>query len=399
MLTPPLALYVHLPWCVKKCPYCDFNSHTAGRAMPRAAYLDALCTDLDREARKARGRQLVSVFLGGGTPSLFSGAEIGRLLDAVRACFALAEDAEITMEANPGTVERDNLAGYRTAGVNRLSLGAQSFDDAALARLGRIHSAADVESAFREARGAGFDNVNLDLMYALPGQSLEAARADVARALALGPEHVSYYQLTLEPNTVFHHRPPKDLPDEDAAEAIEARGHALLAAAGYRRYEISAFAREGYACRHNLNYWSFGDYLAVGAGARGKLTTPDGRVLRYGKANNPLSYIDAIKRSPAASPAQIRATTPGKKLPEPPATPLGPDDLAFEYLLNALRLPDGFSEAHFSDRTGLSAAAIAPRLERAAADGLMERGPGGHWRPSGRGLRFLNDLQARFLPA
>lgn len=385
-MSVPLSLYLHLPWCVRKCPYCDFNSHTAGSNVPRARYIDALCLDLRREAARAADRPLISIFMGGGTPSLFTGGEIGRILDAVRARFTLADDVEITMEANPGTLERDNLAAYHAAGVNRLSLGAQSFDDVTLDRLGRIHSSADIVTAFDDARRAGFDNVNLDLMFALPGQTAAMARCDLERALALQPAHLSYYQLTLEPNTVFFRRPPEDLPDEDQAEAMQTASHARLAAHAYRQYEVSAFARDGRACRHNLNYWSFGDYLAAGAGAHGKLSDAHGRIWRYRKASHPLMYMEQAEQRAAAGDA-------ARDLVAVPA-----EDVAFEYLLNALRLPAGFSEAEFHERTGLSFDAIRERIEAAAGDGLMEQAGTASWRPSERGLRYLNDLQARFLP-
>ncbi len=276
MRPPPLSLYVHLPWCVRKCPYCDFNSHSAGTAAPTGRYLDALISDLERERDRAAGRSIETIFLGGGTPSLFAPDEIERLLSAVHEGFALVDDVEITMEANPGTVESGAPAGYRAAGVNRLSIGAQSFDDAALQRLGRIHSGADILRTVEEVRAAGFDNFNLDLMHGLPGQSVAGAEADLRAAIDLGPPHISWYQLTLEPNTVFHARPPADLPDEELAIDIQEAGAALLTEAGYEQYEVSAWARDGRRCRHNLNYCQFGDYLSVGAGAHGKLTCATG---------------------------------------------------------------------------------------------------------------------------
>ncbi|NQV85914.1 MAG: radical SAM family heme chaperone HemW, partial [Woeseiaceae bacterium] len=289
MTPPPLSLYVHLPWCVRKCPYCDFNSHTAGDAAPKERYIRALLMDLSREAVAAKGRILSSIFLGGGTPSLFSPQEIDQLLNGVRALFSMTDDVEITMEANPGTVECGSPAGYRQAGVTRLSIGAQSFDDALLTALGRIHSSDDIARAYREAVLGGFDNINLDLMHGLPGQTIELAMADLNAAIALDPAHISWYQLTLEPNTIFHARPPANLPDDDLAFEIQDCGQELLAAAGYRQYEVSAYARDGRHCRHNLNYWQFGDYLAVGAGAHGKLTSSGG-VQRYQKPANPLMY-------------------------------------------------------------------------------------------------------------
>ena len=282
---PPLSLYVHLPWCVRKCPYCDFNSHAAGTDAPRDRYIDALIADLTAEAERARDRTIVSIFMGGGTPSLFSPAEIAAILDAIAAGFALERDVEITMEANPGTVERGSLAGYRAAGINRLSVGAQSFDADKLEVLGRIHAVEDISRTMSEARDAGLENINIDLMYALPGQDIEAALADIDRAVELQPTHVSWYHLTLEPNTVFYVRPPDDIPDNDQAAAIQEAGEARLAELGYERYEVSAYARDGQRCRHNLNYWSFGDYLGVGAGAHGKITADSGVVRTVKKAN------------------------------------------------------------------------------------------------------------------
>jgi oxygen-independent coproporphyrinogen-3 oxidase len=377
---PPLSLYVHMPWCVRKCPYCDFNSHRAGDDPPRERYLRALARDLEGEGQRAAGRPIVSIFIGGGTPSLFSPGQIGRVIDYCRRTFRLVTDCEVTMEANPGTVERGSLADYRRAGVNRLSLGAQSFDAAMLRVLGRIHGPDDSRAAFDEARRAGFDNVNLDLMFALPGQDLAMARADVEAVLDLAPAHVSYYQLTLEPNTVFHDQPPAGLPDEDLAWEMQQLGHELLAAGGYRQYEISAFARPDRRCRHNLNYWQFGDYLAAGAGAHGKLTI-DGAVRRYRKPAHPLAYIEAADR-------------PAQPLPEPVDGP----DLAFEFMLNALRLNDGFPRRLFTERTGQDAALIDGIIRQSAADGLLETVPPDTWRPTAAGQRFLNDLTARFLP-
>lgn len=378
---PPLSLYVHLPWCVQKCPYCDFNSHVAGAHMDRDRYVSALVRDLETEAEAAAGRRIESVFFGGGTPSLFGAEHIGRLLAAVRATFRLAEDVEITLEANPGTVERGRLSDYRAAGVNRLSLGVQSFDEEALSRLGRIHGRADVFGAWREAERARFAAVNLDLMYALPGQTAELAAADLRQAIALAPPHLSWYQLTLEPNTRFHASPPADLPDEDTLLEIERRGRGLLAAAGYERYEVSAFSRPGFRCRHNLNYWTFGDYVGIGAGAHGKLTGPDGSIRRRSKPAHPLAYMERVENDALA-----------------PAAPVGAADVAFEYMLNVLRLSAGFTEADFTARTGLPFAAVGAAVGEALRLGLLRREPGGTWRASGRGRRFLNDLQALFLP-
>lgn len=379
---PPLSLYLHLPWCVQKCPYCDFNSHTAGVDVDRSRYVRALAADIAREGAALEGRAVETVFLGGGTPSFFPPADIGRVLDAVRVSFALAPDAEITMEANPGALESGRLAGYRAAGVNRLSLGAQSFDDAALARLGRIHDADRIRRAFREAREAGFDNINLDLMFALPGQDLRGAAADLEEAVRLAPEHLSRYQLTLEPNTRFHAEPPAGLPDEDLACDMQEQGREYLAAAGYAQYEVSAYARHRRRCRHNLNYWLFGDYAGAGAGAHGKLTCADGSVWRRSKTAHPRLYMEQ-QEAGLAGPAPRRVP---------------PEDLGFEYLLNALRLNDGFTEAGFRERTGLPLDSLGPQLRQAQDRGLLATDGAGGWGATRQGRLYLNDLQAIFLP-
>jgi oxygen-independent coproporphyrinogen-3 oxidase len=378
---PPLSLYLHLPWCVRKCPYCDFNSHKAGASTPRARYLSALAKDLEGEAHKAGDRPIISVFLGGGTPSLFTPLEIASIISKVQACFSLTADCEITMEANPGTIEHGRLAEYRQAGVNRLSIGAQSFDAEILQVLGRIHGPQEIRDAYAEAIDAGFDSINVDLMFALPGQNLERAMADVETLLCLSPPHISYYQLTLEPNTVFHQRPPANLPDEDTSWEIQRECHALISRSGYRQYEISAFAKDQHRCRHNLNYWTFGDYLAAGAGAHGKLTDADGGIRRYSKPANPLAYMEQAAAGTLPGPQQV----------------LSPADLGFEYMLNVLRLNVGFPEVQFSERTSLDLSCIADTLETARAEGLMEQA-GDNWRPTETGFRYLNDLQARFLP-
>ena len=380
MNLPPLSLYMHLPWCVRKCPYCDFNSHTAGDSAPTKRYVDALLADLDCESLRAGDRRIESIFLGGGTPSLFTPEEIGRLLSAIREGFAVAVDVEITMEANPGMVESGAPAGYRDAGVNRLSIGAQSFDDDALKRLGRIHSSDDIHRTVADVQAAGFDNFNLDLMHALPGQTVAAAESDVRTAVELGPTHISWYQLTLEPNTVFYARPPEDLPGDELTCEIQDAGGSLLRHAGFRHYEVSAWARDGRRCRHNLNYWQFGDYLAVGAGAHGKLSDARG-VCRYRKPANPLQYMVSMEQNSDCGRLD----------------PVAQDQILFEFMLNALRLADGFPEAVFADRTGLPAAALAKEARAAVAKGLLERDEGGTWRPTGLGWRFLNDLQAEFL--
>ena len=372
---PPLALYVHIPWCVRKCPYCDFNSHERGGELPEREYVARLIQDLEAMLPSVWGRRLVSVFIGGGTPSLFSPEAIDELLAAVRARLPLEPGAEVTLEANPGTVEAARFAGFRSAGVNRISLGIQSFDDAKLAALGRIHSAAEARRAV-DAALASFDNVNLDLMYGLPGQSLEAATADIRQAIACGVPHVSAYQLTIEPNTVFYSQRPK-LPAHDVSADMQLAIEGALAAAGYEHYETSAFARPGQRCRHNLNYWQFGDYLGIGAGAHGKVSFPD-RVTRHERIKQPAQYLNS-------------AATVSERV-----VPVG--ELPFEFMLNALRLVEGFPVTLFQERTGLSPLVIQRNLERAERDGLLEH----DWqrvRPSARGRLFLNELLERFLPA
>lgn len=376
---PPLSLYLHLPWCVRKCPYCDFNSFTAHGEPPKARYVKALVADIECESEKACGRVLDSVFLGGGTPSFFTPSEIDSILSAVQAGFALAADAEITMEANPGTVECGDPAGYRSAGVNRLSLGAQSFDDGMLARLGRMHSAADIYRAFDAAREAGFDNINIDLMHTLPDQDADAACADLQAALSLQPEHLSWYQLTLEPNTVFFTRPPPGLPDDDTSAEIQTRGQVVLHEHAYAQYEISAYAKDQRRCRHNLNYWQFGDYLACGAGAHGKHT--DQVPKRYVRPANPEAYMQSIESGT-----------------RPEMLDIEPHDRLFEFLLMALRLNQGFTSELYAERTGRPASELLEALREPVIEGLIEQGPAGHFRPTSLGFRFLNDLQARFLP-
>ncbi|MCU0937045.1 MAG: radical SAM family heme chaperone HemW [Gammaproteobacteria bacterium] len=377
---PPLALYVHVPWCVRKCPYCDFNSHALRPGgVPEREYLEAILDDLAEEAAGVAGRSLETVFFGGGTPSLLSPETVARVLEAARRDPGVRPDAEVTLEANPGTVERGRLSELRAAGVNRLSIGVQSFDDGLLARIGRIHSGEEALVAVEAARAAGFDNLNLDLMYGLPGQTPGAALADLNSALALGPEHVSHYQLTLEPGTPFHRAPPS-LPDDEAVSEIESACPARLAEAGYRRYEISAFARPGMECRHNLGYWTFGDYLPVGPGAHGKVTRPDGlRVVRRVRRRHPEDYLRAGA---------------GQRVAE--QRELGREDLAFEFFLNALRLPDGVPAGLYSERTGLSLETVAGPLAEARRRGLLaddrER-----LQPTEEGLRYLNDLCGLFL--
>jgi oxygen-independent coproporphyrinogen-3 oxidase len=381
-IEPPLSLYVHLPWCVSKCPYCDFNSHRAGDAPPKERYLRAVEIDLKLEAHRAANRPLVSVFIGGGTPSFFTGTEIGQLIDVIAAEFSLQPDIEISMEANPGTVEHGDLHDYRSAGVSRLSLGAQSFNAESLRKLGRIHGPDEIYSAYADAVRAGFDSINLDIMFALPGQDLEMAVRDVEQATALGPAHISYYQLTLEPNTVFHSNPPPGLPDEEESYVIQQQCHALLAESAYEQYEISAFARPGRRCRHNLNYWTFGDYLGAGAGAHGKFTGSGGEIRRYEKPRHPASFMEqAESRSIETREHEVSGA-----------------DIGFEFMLNTMRLPEGFMASDYSARTGLSVDTLEGRLAVAEARGLIEPFDGPGWRPTALGLRFLNDLTATFLP-
>jgi putative oxygen-independent coproporphyrinogen III oxidase len=382
----PLALYVHMPWCVRKCPYCDFNSHQLKSASPPAEYLDALIEDFDAELPAIADRTIQSVFFGGGTPSLFQPEDFARLIGAFSERIGFAADAEITLEANPGTIERGRFAGYRAAGINRVSLGAQSFSPRALERLGRIHCVEDTQRAVAELHAAGLGNFNLDLMYALPQQTLEEAVADVREALALEPAHISHYQLALEPGTVFHARPPP-LPDEDAAFTIQSECQRLLAESGFEQYEVSAYARRGARCRHNLNYWLFGDYVGVGAGAHGKISlgVPE-RVLRTEKPKQPRDYLERLRTARAP---RLQAVVGERRW-------VARADLPFEFMLNALRLNEGFATADFEARTGLSMDAAEPALGIASSRGLVQPTADG-WRPTELGSRFLNDLQASFL--
>jgi putative oxygen-independent coproporphyrinogen III oxidase len=378
LLTPPLSLYVHFPWCVRKCPYCDFNSYTLQGELAAEPYVARLARDLEAQAAEVSGRPVLSVFFGGGTPSLFSPACLARVLDTARRHLTLAADVEVTLEANPGAIERGAFGEYRGAGVTRVSLGAQSFAPEALAALGRIHSPLETRRAAEELHAVGLSNFNLDLMYALPGQDRDGALRDVEEALALAPAHLSHYQLTLEPGTVFAARPPP-LPDEDDAAAMLEDCAELMAVAGLGHYEVSAWARPGRQCRHNLNYWSFGDYLGVGAGAHGKLTHPlRGEIVRTVQPREPRRYL-------AAAAGELTRNTVSR------------DELPFEFMLNALRLTAGFSMDDFSARTGLPGSRIAAPLERFRARGLLERTCSGY-RPTELGLRFLNDLVADFLP-
>ena len=382
-IQPPLSLYLHLPWCIQKCPYCDFNSHaapSAERLLPlREQYVAALQQDLALQAPRVAGRRIVSVFIGGGTPSLFTPAQIGTILDSARRLLDFETDIEITMEANPGTLEHGSFSGYREAGVNRLSIGGQSFDAAILSRLGRLHGPDETRTAVARARAAGFERINVDLMYGLPGQTVQGAVDDVASALALDITHISHYQLTLEPNTRFHAAPPQ-LPGEDEIDAMLAATDALFSEHGFRRYEVSALGKGGHHCAHNLNYWRFGDYLAVGAGAHGKLSV-DGGIYRYSRPAHPRSYIAAIESAT-----------------DLPLAPIPRTQLGFEFMLNAARLVDGFSLSDFEARTGLARATLRATLHSARARGLVFSADDEFWQPTALGLRFNNELQMLFLP-
>ena len=384
---PPLALYVHLPWCLKKCPYCDFNSHENQGALPESRYLDALCADLESALPLIWGRRVHSVFIGGGTPSLFSPDGIDRLLSEIRARLVPAPGVEVTLEANPGTFERERFKAFRAAGVTRLSIGVQSFNDAALDRLGRVHDAAQARAAVAEAREA-FDTFNIDLMYALPGQDLAALNEDLDTALGFSPPHLSIYHLTLEPNTLFALHPPA-LPDNDLASDMLDLIVQRTAAVGLERYEVSAFAQPGHNCRHNLNYWQFGDYLGLGAGAHCKISFPH-RVLRQVRWREPAQYMQHALAGNAVS----------------NQTEVSRVDLAFEFMLGALRLAGGFELARFTERTGLPVSTVMPTLEAAQQRGLLTLEQGGaaaglvaRVRPTVRGYDFLSDLQSMFLPA
>ena len=388
---PPLALYIHIPWCVRKCPYCDFNSHEARAAIPEERYVAALIADLDQAVPHVWGRRVHSVFFGGGTPSLFSARAIDAILASVRARLIVEPDAEITLEANPGTVEAETFRDFRAAGINRLSLGIQSFDPRHLKLLGRIHDGSEARRAIEIAL-RNFDNVNLDVMYGLPAQTIEETRADIEAALGFHPPHLSCYHLTIEPNTYFHRFPPK-LPDDDTTAAMQEAIEARLADAGYDHYEVSAYAKRGKrtpitshesritdsACRHNLNYWTFGDYLGIGAGAHSKLSFP-GRILRQVRVKHPERYMESAEGGdPIQEQHEVR-----------------PEEVPFEFMMNALRLNAGFAAALFEERAGLPLAAILRELDEAERRGLIERDPA-RIAPTLLGRRFLNDLLQLFL--
>ena len=374
---PPLSLYIHIPWCVRKCPYCDFNSHAATPELPEQAYVDALLADLDQELPAVHGRPISSIFFGGGTPSLFSALALGRLLAGVEQRIPFAPDIEITLEANPGTFEQEKFKAYRQLGINRLSIGVQSFQQAKLEALGRIHNGDEAVRAAGMARAAGFDNFNLDLMHGLPDQSLDDALGDLRQAIDLGPTHLSWYQLTLEPNTVFWSQPP-ELPEDDILWDIQEAGQTLMAEHGFAQYEVSAYAQPGRAARHNLNYWSFGDFIGIGAGAHGKLSHPDGRILRTWKTRLPKDYLNPAKPFKA-----------GEKL-------LPVDELPFEFLMNALRLTQGVDAELFTLRTGLPLEQLAAARREAEQRGLLQV-EADRLVATPRGQLFLNDLLQYFL--
>ncbi|WP_304639230.1 radical SAM family heme chaperone HemW [Pseudomonas sp.] len=374
---PPLSAYVHIPWCVRKCPYCDFNSHTSDSPLPEAEYVEALIADLEQELPAVQGRPLQSIFFGGGTPSLFSARSIGRILEAITSRLPMADDLEITLEANPGTFEQARFAEYRQAGVSRLSIGVQSFNSAHLQRLGRIHDGGEALRAVEMARRAGFDNLNLDLMHGLPGQTVEEALADLQQALTLGPEHLSWYQLTLEPNTVFYSRPPQ-LPEDDILWDIQEAGQASLRSGGFVQYEVSAYASEGRYSRHNLNYWQYGDFIGLGAGAHGKQSSEGGGIQRYWKTRLPRDYLTASNGFRAGE----RRLSAG--------------EIAFDFMMNALRLTGGVPSEVYALRTGQPLQLIEPVLEQARSRGLLEDW-GQRLQATERGQLFLNDLLELFL--
>lgn len=376
MELPPLSLYVHIPWCVQKCPYCDFNSHGQSGNLPQAEYIDALINDLDADLHYAQGRQLHSIFIGGGTPSLFDAAHIKRLLDAVNQRIPFTADIEITMEANPGTLEHDDFSAYRAAGVSRLSIGVQSFASDKLNLLGRIHNRDEAQRAAKLAAEAGYQSFNLDLMHGLPDQSLEQAMADIDTAASLNPPHLSWYQLTIEPNTLFHSRPPQ-LPDDEALWEIYRQGQNKLKALGYEQYEISAYAKPGYQCRHNLNYWQFGDYLGIGCGAHGKITLPQAdRIVRTVKIKHPKGYLAAEDYSYDT----VEVET---------------EDRPLEYLMNRLRLMTPIPKAEFEARTGMPASTVEEGMVQGAHRGLVTISDT-HWTLTDKGHFFVNDLLSQF---
>lgn len=377
MVLPPLSLYIHIPWCVRKCPYCDFNSHTVKDELPEQRYIDALLRDMRDELGAVQGRSIDTIFIGGGTPSLFTPQGIEQILSGIAALTPLSSGAEITMEANPGTFEQERFAGFKAAGINRLSIGIQSFNTEHLQTLGRIHNEKDALHAIQKAQQIGFDNINLDLMHGLPQQTPQQALNDLQQAIDLEPQHISWYQLTIEPNTEFHSKPPT-LPEDEALWAIQEQGQALLAQHGYQQYEISAYAQPGRQAQHNLNYWRFGDYIGIGAGAHGKVSWPtDNRINRRWKQRQPKAYMDAL--SPLSGEQNITE-----------------DERPFEFMMNALRLSNGVSSDLFAERTGLELQQITPLLQRAIEKGLLIDNPA-LIAPTEQGKLFLNDLLEMFL--
>ena len=379
--TPPLSLYIHIPWCVRKCPYCDFNSHEARNGIPEDAYIDALIADLEQDLPAIWGRSVETVFFGGGTPSLFSPEGIDRLLCDIRARVTLKPGAEVTLEANPGTVDHARFRGFREAGINRLSIGIQSFQPDLLQGIGRIHNGVEAAAAVAAARQAGFENFNLDLMFGLPGQTEKQALLDLQTATELGPTHLSWYELTIEPNTWFYRHPPQR-PDDDTLWEMQQAGRTLLEAAGFERYEVSAYARDKQQCRHNINYWQFGDYLGIGAGAHAKITDAATQTIyRTSKIKHPRGYLDS------AHTAQRISTT----------TTLAAGDVILEFAMNALRLDRGFSRATFNATTGLSYTVIENIVKQGIADGLLELNKD-MIRTTQHGQRYLDELLQQWMP-
>ena len=378
---PPLSLYVHMPWCVRKCPYCDFNSHSAPEKLPAEEYIRALLADLEKDLPLVWGRPVQSVYLGGGTPSLFKAELIAGFLSSVRALLDLRPDVEITLEANPGTIEHDSFSAYAQAGINRVSLGVQSFDDELLGRIGRIHGSAGIEQSLCSLKAAGISNFNIDLMFALPGQSPAQSKRDIQLAIEANPAHISFYHLTIEPNTAFAAKPPS-LPVDDVAWDMQQSGLEMLQASGYGQYEISAFAKKAMHSRHNLNYWRYGDFLAIGAGAHGKITTPvDGKVQRYAKHRHPKRYMQGLENGDWLADKQL----------------IGDEERVFEFFLNQLRLRQGVYIDDFSARTGLRWQVAESRVQKAVDRGLLEFS-NRRLTPTELGWKFVNDIQQLFLP-
>jgi len=384
LILPPLSLYIHIPWCIRKCPYCDFNSHQANNNIPENEYIAALRFDLEQDAALAQGRKLTSIFFGGGTPSMLSEKAISQIIKDAERIVGFESDIEITLEANPGTFEQEKFSGFRAAGVNRLSIGIQSFNDTQLKLLGRVHGRDEALRAIDVARKAGFNNINLDLMHGLPQQSVEDAKADLAQAIALNPEHISWYQLTIEKNTEFYSAPPI-LPVEDTLADIQDEGQALLALAGYEQYEISAYAKNKKRARHNINYWEFGDYLGIGAGAHGKITQPElSRITRLWKTRLPKHYLGAAfsKKISTNLSGHQNVFGGGSEI-------LSQESLPLEFLMNTLRLNDGAPAKYFSERTGLTLEALEPQWGELTQKELVEIADG-NLRPTEFGRRFLN---------